>query len=247
MNRVFISASLVLLWLSPHATAQAAFQNLGFESATRVPIPGDHFERVEFGPALPGWIGYLGDVPQSLALYDLTFLSGPGIGVLDSAWPYRGLIQGDFTVFLQPVVERGVTPIDASLAQTGLIPGFAKSLRFNAIPYADPYGYGPQAGDPGGTFSVMLGGQVLPVFALGSGPNNSILFGVDVDAWAGQTTELRFTTFAAPGGQLNRHNNLFLDSIRFSAVPVPEPGIVSLFALAGLLCGLARWRSRLKR
>jgi len=137
--------------------------------------------------------------------------------------------------------------IDASLAQTGLVPGFAQSLRFNAIPYATPSGYGPQAGYTGGTFAVTFGGQALPVFALGNGPNNSIMFGVDVHAWAGQTTELRFTAFAAPGGQFIGHNNLFLDSIRFSAVPVPEPGIVSLFALAGLLFGLARWRSRLKR
>jgi hypothetical protein len=219
----------------------AAFQNLGFESATFVPIPSDPFNRVQFGPALPGWTGYLGSAPQSLALHNVTFLTGAGIGLLDSAWPYGGLIQGNFSAFLQPVLERGITPIDAALAQTGLVPLVAQSLRFNAIPHADDLGF-PQFGDTIGTFAVMLGGQELPVFSLGSGPNNSTMFGVDVLAWAGQTAELRFTTFAKPGGRFIGHNNLFLDSIQFSSVPVPEPGT---WALLGL--GLTTLACRLKR
>jgi hypothetical protein len=232
---------LCLLVWSGSALA-AAFQNLGFESATFVPIPGDQHERVQFAPALPGWTGYVGGVPQTLALHNVTFNSVAAIGVLDSDWPYGGLIQGDFSAFLQPVLERGITPIDASLAQTGFIPLGSESLRSNAIPFASALGYGPQAGYPGGTFAVMLDGQSLPVFELGSGPNNSILFGVDVQAWAGQTAELRFTTFAIIGGRYIGQNNLFLDSIEFSSVPVPEPGV---WALLGL--GLAALAYRLKR
>jgi hypothetical protein len=230
--------SILLCSLAPNATAQPPFQNLDFESATFVPIPGDPHERVQFAPALPGWTGYLGGVPQSLALHNVTFISVEAIGVLDAAWPNGGLIQGNYSAFLQPAPGLN---IDASLAQTGLVPLVAKSLRFYAIPHATPFGT-PQAGDPIGTFSVMMGGQELPVFELGVGPNNSTLFGVDVVAWAGQTTELRFTTFAAPGGQFIGWNNLFLDSIRFSPLAVPEPGT---WALLGL--GLAALAGRLKR
>jgi hypothetical protein len=232
---------LCLLVWSGSALA-AAFQNLGFESATFVPISGDPHERVQFAPALPGWIGYVGGVPQTLALHNVTFISGGTIGVLDAAWPYSGLIQGNITAFLQP--EPGLN-LDASLAQTGRVSPLAQSLRFNAIPHADPLGF-PQFGDSIGTFSVMLGGQELPVYALGSGPNNSTMFGVDVLAWAGQTAELRFTTFAKPGGQFIGWNNLFLDSIEFSSVPVPEPGAWALLGLGlvALACRLKRQRHR---
>jgi hypothetical protein len=235
---------LCLLVWSGSALA-AAFQNLDFESATFVPIPGDPHERVQFAPALPGWIGYVGGVPQTLALHNVTFISVAAIGVLDSAWPYGGLIQGNSTAFLQPVLlDTG--SIDTSLAQIGRVPLLAQSLRFNAIPHADPFGF-PQVGDPIGTFAVMLGGQELPVFALGSGPNNSTMFGVDVLAWAGQTAELRFTTFAAPGGRFIGFNNLFLDSIEFSQVPVPEPGALALLGLglAALVCRLKRRANRM--
>jgi hypothetical protein len=228
---------LCLLVWSGNAQA-AAFQNLGFESAVIIPIPGDQFQRVQFDRALSGWTGYLGSTPQTLALHDFTLISGLGIGVLDAAWPYGGLIQGNYSAFLQPAPGQN---IDASLAQTGDVPPVAKSLRFYAIPHADDLGF-PQFGDPIGTFSVMMGGQELPVFELGLGPNNSILYGVDVVAWAGQSAELRFTTFAKPGGQFIGHNNLFLDSIRFSPLAVPEPGA---WALLGL--GLAALACRLKR
>ncbi len=43
------------------ASAQPAFQNLDFESVVLVPVPGDQFRRVEFGPAVPGWTGFIGN------------------------------------------------------------------------------------------------------------------------------------------------------------------------------------------
>jgi hypothetical protein len=51
------------------STLAAPFQNLGFESATFFSIPGDPHERVQFAPALPGWTGYVGGVPQTLSLH----------------------------------------------------------------------------------------------------------------------------------------------------------------------------------
>jgi len=52
------------------ARAQGTFQNLGFESATLVPISGTSSSPVQFAPAFPGWTGSVGGVQQSAALYN---------------------------------------------------------------------------------------------------------------------------------------------------------------------------------
>ena len=83
---------------------------------------------------------------------------------------------------------------------------------------------------------VTLGGQQLSLTVLGSGANYT-LYGADIQAMAGQTAELDFTLLAQ-----NPHvdnNYAFLDSIQFSNQPVPEPGVVGLWALGAVLFG---WR-----
>src|SRR5437867_11267640 len=88
------------------AHGQGTFQNLNFEEAVLVPIPGDPYGRVEFAPAFPGWTGYVAQSSQSAALHDRTFLDSSGIAILDAAWnnstsESRGnLISGDFTALL---------------------------------------------------------------------------------------------------------------------------------------------------
>src|SRR6266446_5607306 len=88
------------------ARAQGTFQNLGFESATLVPISGTSPSPVQFGPAFPGWTGSVGGVQQTFALFNEVYLDSSGITVIDQGWtsPFggpSGTIEGSYTAVLQ--------------------------------------------------------------------------------------------------------------------------------------------------
>src|ERR1017187_8264435 len=85
-TKVFLT--IIPLFAAHLAASAANFQNLGFESASLVPIPADPYNRVQFGPAFPGWTGYVGGVQQTAALYNNEFLDTSGIGIIDHGWPY---------------------------------------------------------------------------------------------------------------------------------------------------------------
>ncbi len=78
---------------------------------------------------------------------------------------------------------------------------------------------------------ATFAGQTIPLATLGSTSTYTI-FGGDISSFANQTGELRFQ-----GGGL-------LDAIRFSDLPVPEPGVGALFGLGALLIGWRGWRPR---
>ena len=118
-------------------------------------------------------------------------------------------------------------PSDATITQTGLVPVGTQSLRFKA--QFAPF-------NSSGSFGVTLGGETLSLLPIASGANYT-LYAADVHALAGQTAGLAFTVFSYP--QQLAADYLFLDSIQFSNVPVPEPGVFGLSALGALLLG---WR-----
>src|ERR1019366_6862057 len=140
-----------------------------------------------------------------------------------------GVIAGNFTALLQAGLGgASATPADTTLSQTGLIPAGAKSLQFRAY---DPFDVSPFV-----PLAVTLGGQQLSLTPLMSGANFT-LYGADLQGWAGKTAELDFIVFAERPHQNN--NYVFLDSIQFSDLPIPEPGVFGLSALGALLLG---WR-----
>ncbi len=127
---------------------QEAFQNLGFESATLVPIPGDAYGRYQIGSALPGWTGYVGGTQVNGVLYNNIFLNSSGIGLSSPG------IVGKYSVFLEAGVSLSdQTFADTALAQTGLIPVGTQSLLF-------------KGGAQNDAFGVSLGGQQLALSAL---------------------------------------------------------------------------------
>ena len=132
-------------------------------------------------------------------------LQGPG-----SIFP---VLQGSYSVVLQPQFGTGI-PVPA-LAQTGLIPATAKSIRF----YSD------------GVISVSFAGQAVPIATIGSGSGYSI-FGGDITAFANLPGELRLEG----GGTL--------DNIFFSNQPIPEPSAIVLFCLGALIFGCRSQRVR---
>src|SRR5436190_4030066 len=74
------ASALILLLAVSSSLAQGTFQNLDFESATIVPIPGDYLQRVEFTSAFPGRTiaGGLSGV-----LYNRIYLDSTGISIID--------------------------------------------------------------------------------------------------------------------------------------------------------------------
>ncbi len=205
------------------------FVNLGFESATIVPIAGDPLGRVQFMPAFPGWIGTINGQVQTNALYNNLYLSTPGFALISSTSSIGSPIDGNFTVVLQ--AHSIVSSAEVSLFQTGLVPADARSLRF--------LGTTP-AGLFQGQLTVALNGIPTSLSVL-EDYGATALYGADISAFAGQTAQLRFTD--AVGVQ--RNSDFFLDRIEFSPVGVPEPSTWALLGLGGaLLWSGVRWRKK---
>jgi hypothetical protein len=87
-------------------------------------------------------------------------------------------------------------------------------------------------------FSVSLNGLTLSLIPLGSTALYA-LYGVDVRSFAGQVSDLRFTSFGTP---IRPDNWVAVDSFLFSPDVVPEPSTWALFALGSALCYCAARR-----
>ena len=206
-------------------SGQGIFQNLGFESANLPTIPSGSFGGfVPVTAGLPGWNAYLGTNLQAQVLHNSVTLGASVVGIMGPDFSFLTRIQGSYTALLIGGVNPNTGNVDASIAQTGTIPGSARSIQFKANP-------------GNGDFIISMGGQSIPVIALQSLPN-STLFGGDISSFAGQTTELRIT---AVSDYLNRGLNVFtIDSILFSNQSVPEPGSYFLFGCGILFLAFRR-------
>jgi len=225
-----VGAALALTG-TPFGYAQG-FINLDFESANIVPVPGDPFGSVQFGPAFPGWTAFYNSSPLSSTtpvLYNNQFLGTSTLGLLDQN---VSLSISNRTALLQG--GTGPSSPSVALAQTGLVPSDSLSVKFMARTLRpDQFGTAE-------TFVVSMNGQSLPYVTL-QNFGGLRLYGVDVSAFAGQTAELRFTQLSGP----TFFDNMSLDNISFSTVAVPEPGTWTLLGLGGALCWCAtRWRRK---
>jgi hypothetical protein len=196
------------------------FTNLAFESANLSVIPGGQFGGfVPIASALPGWSGTDGFDAITQVFQNNISGGQVSVDILGPNWQPQGdfqIIAGNYTAVLQ-AGDATQGHVSATLEQTGLVPGFAKSLLFDA------------AGSvTGGAFTIAFNNQNLPFVALGAAPNSEE-YGVDISAFAGHAGLLSFSD--NPVGQ-NFFGAVLLDNISFSPSPIPEP---STWAL--LLCG----------
>jgi hypothetical protein len=196
------------------ALCQGTFQNLDFENGTFVPIAGQ-FNSVEFAPAVPGWTGYLGANQIDWILHNSLFLSDAGIAIWGPSQPQPGLLHGQFYVVLQDSFP--VPSTVPALAQTGMVPVTAQSVRFYTLDFNPLIG-------------VAFAGASLPMTRLGGSLDSYYTWGANISGYAGQTGELRL------------FGNGYLDNIHFSVEAIPEPGVLSLLAVGALLFG---WRLRI--
>lgn len=223
----------ILLLITGQSFSQG-FVNLNFESAKFKTDPGGFFppNSVYASNAIPGWTAYLDGVPQTDVLSNQVTLGSAMVSLQGTNPPSSNFfvepaLQGRWSIFLQGLFGdtntfTGGYPIIAAIGQTAQVPATANSLMFWAyFPYQM-------------NFFVSLDGQNLSVTTVSSGLNYNV-YGVDVSAFAGQTSELRFTV----GGFTYAE----LDNIFFSSSSVPEPSTLALGALGALLFGFRRWRN----
>ena len=204
-----LAAGLALLLCVADALGQGAFQNLNFESANVPVVPPQQFGS---------------DVSVSNGVPGWTVYLG---GSPQSSMLHNNMSLGAARVaingpqwFADQILEGSYSvslqpstagpPTTAAIGQTGRIPATAQSFSFYTM----------------GDFTITFGGQPISLVVLGSTSSYNI-YGGDISAFANQMGELLFQ-----GGGL-------MDAIRFSNLPVPEPGVFGLSALGALVLG---WR-----
>ena len=229
--------AIALASLAALSSFGQGFVNLDFESGAIVPIVGDPFGRIQFGPAFPGWMAYYTSPSfsstlssTSPVLFNNLTLGTSALGLLDQNYS-GGAAISNRTAMLQG--GTGPSDVAVSLAQTGMVPAGSLSLQFMARTIRAEGFHVPE------TFIVSMNGQALPYYTLQS-QGGIRLYGVDVSAFAGQMADLRFTQ---PNGS-ELFDNFALDNISFSPLAVPEPGTWALLGLGGALLGWGAWRRR---
>jgi hypothetical protein len=212
----------------------ASFQNLDFESPVLPLTAQDSYGRVPIANALPGWTAFAGANPETLVLYNTIFLDSTGVGLVGpltgdpGPFPTQSRIEGNYTVFLEAGFElfNSSRRSDAIISQFGVVPDDTRSLQFKVFAL--------------GAFTVCLGGENLSLIPLSTSTDFTLYAG-DASRFSGQTAELRFTAISSPERQ---PNVVWLDSISFSPVPIPEPGIWALVGMGLLFLGCQLCRRR---
>jgi hypothetical protein len=230
-----IAKSAIILLAALSAQAQGTFQDLNFEQANPVavgnPYPAYY---VTAASALPGWTVYIGTVQQTDVLQNFSTTGAVAVEIFGPNLPATssqpGSLDGNYSAFLEGGFGNpSGTLYSASIAQTGMVPVGSQSMQFEvwqSLPYNS---------------AVSFNGNNLTPVVLGTTATYTI-YGVDMAPYAGQTGQLEFTSTAPIGPGLTQFG---VDDIAFSTNSVvPEPNILVLSAIGGLLFGVRKWFAR---
>lgn len=195
-----------------NACCQGTFQNLDFEQANLVFLPDG---LILVGNAFPGWTILANGVSVNFVQVNSVLLQGAGI---EDTHGELAPLDGKFSALL---AGPGLWSVPVGISQSGTIPAGSESLTFFAI----------------GRFSASFAGHALPLEVLGDGPNNSVIYGADISAYAGDYGQLLFQT-----GYFSSQGLNILDDITFSTQSIPEPDVLPIFGLGILILGFCRSR-----
>jgi hypothetical protein len=215
---ILFSAGLIAF--SRDASGQN-FINLNFEQAKIVlDTSSEYYPYAAYtSDALPGWtIGNNFMGPNEIFYNDLS-LGAPSVALFGTNSEYSPPpLDGKFSIGLYGGVNGPYPPVPGVyISQTALVPTNAESILFKAQGY---FSNGP--------LLLSLGGQNISFAAISTTPDYT-LYGGDISAFAGQIETL---TFDAPSGV---NNYWELDDIQFSPSPVPEPDVLGIYGIGGLL------------
>ena len=204
-----------------------SFQNLNFESANFAGYSPNSSD-VPISAALPGWSGFYGSSQTSDAWYDGISIGGAMISVVDDNAPAFAPLQGNYSAFL--FGGGGIGGLSASISQTGTISAGTQSITMDAWEY-------------GASPIVAINGVAINMMPVQTFANYSVYGGTVPSADVGPPVTLSFTVPAPASGGPSMFE---LDDISFSTnvVASPEPNMVALSAIGGLLFGARKWFAR---
>jgi hypothetical protein len=191
-----------------HSAFSQGFVNLDFESAN---LSGYGAGSVPATNAIPGWTAYIRGTPLTNINYNVSEAQNFQVDLVGTNIGYS--IQGSYSIFIAGSFNSPV-----SIGQNGTIPVTAQTLIFWGDVVALP-----------NSSSVTFNGQPLFLSVIGNLPDHFNIYAADISAFAGQTGQLLFTSQYVPEADGD-----YIDNIQFSSSPIPEPGVLSLFALGGL-------------
>jgi hypothetical protein len=221
-------AALALSVLATLAASGQAFVNLNFEQAN-VSGPVDSLGRLPATNALPGWQTDVGTSPTSLVYFNTSDLDQMTVGIYNSLAPVfiPHPVLGQFTAYLEGDLG-SITSGVASIAQTGLIPAAAKTIRFATTSTSDLPGLNP-------SLYLLINGTAAPYYQAQQA-SGFTTWVADVSSYAGTTSTLKFQ-MAASYIPSSTHwiFGMGIDNIAFSTEPIPEPSSIALLAF-GAVC-----------
>ncbi|MEI7728571.1 MAG: PEP-CTERM sorting domain-containing protein [Verrucomicrobiota bacterium] len=227
-KRLLNPLRLVLLGIFAAANVPAAvsFVNLNFEDAQIPIVPSGQAGTTEsVANALPGWRAFIGVNESATVWHNSVPLGSTRVIVFGPYFDTWGILSDNYSACVGGAYNYFPDQRDASITQTGTVPVWANGIQFMVSPWAH-------------AFTVSLAGNVLPTVTVSSNASYMV-WGADISAYAGSTTELRFTSLYDGTGLPNLTS---LDDIQFMAEAVPEPGTIALFALGGIGLFLAARR-----
>ncbi|MEI7728570.1 MAG: hypothetical protein WCO56_03325 [Verrucomicrobiota bacterium] len=199
------------------------FQNLNFEEATVPDLPSGSWNSSEpVADALPGWRAFIGTFEVTTVPHNAHPFGAVSVIIYGPYSWSSDILSGNYSAGLAGAYYYQPEFRNASIAQVGAVPMWANSIQFKVSPWAH-------------AFTVSLGGNVLPTQQLSS-TAQYLIWAADVSAYAGNETELRFTSMY---DGLGPPNLISLDDIQFSTDMVPEPSALALGCTGGLVC----WRA----
>ncbi len=216
---------LAMLLCAVEVSAQGTFQNLNFEFANVPDVPRSSVSPpVSITDGLPGWMGFIGGNPVALIQHNGISVGSPFLSIFGPNEIQPLVISGRYSVLL----ESGVNfdgKHTVTIEQSGMVPATSKSIRFKAY---------------GGIPVVTVDDLDRTVFPFSSNPNYNE-YGIDIAAFAGRATKLSFTS---PSLANYSTNPIFLDDIKFSSEPVPEPSALIQLGIGALAVAINSRRRR---
>ncbi|MGI9242505.1 MAG: PEP-CTERM sorting domain-containing protein [Verrucomicrobiales bacterium] len=198
------------------------FTNLNFEDAT-LEINDPTFGFLDWDLAAPGWEHSSGSSTGIIYYENIHLGADQAFLLRDRTSPMdrQRALSGNYSLSFVGGFDANdpADPyIDAFIAQTGDVPGDARSVQMLAR----------------GPFDVFLAGTQIPMMDLGGG-----LYGGNIAGFAGGNSELRIVNTTGEDG----NEFTIVDDIVFSPMSVPEPNAPILLLLGGLVATCVRRRA----